>query len=186
MQSQTERDHDGLRALREREASRKVRDQVDELADAIDEDGAVTRPIPHDEELTSPREMLELDDNDARFTAIWNRIDRLILAVGRGKRDTADRITDAMGKRPPNERLTSVETRVKIIWVILAAIGTFALGSAITVAKGLYERGETDGQHEIRLQQVERELERLDHEFIDGRRHSEPPPFLQIPKGPTP
>lgn len=165
LQSQTERDLDGIRARRERQA-RPVRDQLGELEAAIG--GVVQERL--DDYVTKPHDIPDIGDvvldrynSDPAYRALWNRVDSARKDQRRSRTESANQITEAMGKRPPNERLTQAETRIKILWAIVAAIGTLAAGSAVTVAKGLYERGETDGQHEIRLQNVEHATDQLNH-----------------------
>lgn len=190
LQSQTERDLQGAAARRDRQ-SRPVhgypiaRDQVDELADALEpDDGTPEREV---DDVTKPHDIPEIGDfvleaynNDLAFRTLWDRVDSTKREMRRSKTSTDDKFLEALGKRPPNARFTALETRVKIIWAILAAVGAIAAGAAVTVAKGLYERGETDGQHEIRLQQLERNVERLEHVL-------ERPSFGQLqPKGTTP
>lgn len=196
-QTQTERDFDGLRARAERE-QRTHGDQVDDLADAIGD--ATPEAVDWDEHVTKPHDIPDIGDlvlaryqSDPAYRALWTRVDHARADMRRSRRRTADQITEAIGAKPPNERLTKIETRLKIVWAILAAVGSVAAGAAVTVAKGLYERGETDGAHEIRLQQVERaaerdsqRLERLERDLIDGRRRGDQPDrpaFLQPPKG---
>lgn len=165
-QTQDDRDREGYAARRERDA--RARDQVDELADVSDD--AVPQRARWEDERTQP----VIFDEDGRACPIElskegrflnGRIDRLKGETRRGKKSTADQIAEAMGKRPPNERLTRLETRLKIVLVVLGAIGTAALGAVVTVAQGLYSRGETDGAHEQRLLQVERELHQLEQMF---------------------
>lgn len=153
------RDEEGglLRIARERARSQPSRDQLDELEAALVERGGAPESVD-DEENTKPI-ALSLSNEAAFLNA---RIDRLKGEVKRSKTSTANRITDAMGSRPPNERLTAIETRLKIAFAILAAVGSVAAGAAVTVAKGLYERGQVDGQHEIRLQNVERAVDSIE------------------------
>ncbi len=155
-----DRDSEGYAARLERE--RKHRDQIAELEEAI------PLPLPPDQDITRPGH-LDLSE-EAEFTN--ERIDRLKRALQRAKSDTADRILKALGSRPPNERLTRIETRLKIVLLVLAAIGTAALGALVTVAQGLYHRGEEDGVMQTRVQQLEHRLEQFEQLFpFANQRH---------------
>ncbi len=64
----------------------------------------------------------------------------------------------------------ALKQRVKLIWAGLALTLSAAVGSLVTVAKGLYERGADDGAREIRLQHMEREHDRIREELRDMER----------------
>jgi len=127
------------------------RDQLAELEDAV----GVPEPRAEADD-TKPLHLTTLGELE-----IWERIDRLKDSVRRGHKDTGDQILAAMGDRPPNERLATLETRVRITSGILAAIGIIALGSVIATGTVLYQRGEAAGEVEQRLKTLE---QRADHD----------------------
>lgn len=147
------------------------------------------------DEVTSPVELLlrelteeerqyrrELDEKLGAHTSIEapaTHGDLLKLAMAfaslkkedrRARRKSADHTLEVLGEKgPPIERLSAVERKMRVVWALLAAAGTAAAGSLITVAKGLYERGADDGAARVRLERIEKDVERLERDVRMNR-----------------
>jgi hypothetical protein len=151
-------------------------------------------PDAERDEITSPVDLLarELTDaerelcdkiGEARHISPQSpaTISDLIKVLGhneradkRARRDSANRDMEIAGsKGPPLERLEKVEGRMRIVWALLCAIGTAATGSAVTVAKGLYEKGADEGALKIKLEHLERDAERLRLELKEVRERAD-------------
>jgi len=81
-----------------------------------------TKPTHIDLDVTPPETPVKV----VQFLELWDRVDRMKLDAKRSKHSTANQIMQAMGKRPPAERLARIDTKVRIIWALLA----FALTAA--------------------------------------------------------
>jgi hypothetical protein len=92
----------------------------------------------------------------------------------RSRRGSADRALEVLGEKgPPLERLAKVEGRMRIVWAVLITAATLATGSAVTVAKGLYEKGADEGALKIKLEHIERDAERLRIELKEVRERAD-------------
>ena len=152
-----------------------TQDQIDEL------EQAVGVPEFAGEENTKP---IELMSDEGAF--LNERINRVNERIRRNRTKSSNEVLDALGKRPPNERITAIETRLKIIIAILAAIGSVAIGAAITVAKGLYERGQEDGALHVRVENLERGVAELQRELGMPDRYLRQVLPFPTQKGPQP
>lgn len=140
--------------------------QLDELEAAV---GGDPSDRDEDEEVTGPQDLHELGPLTAREMELWESLNREKRANRARARKQSNQLVAAMGDRPPNERLTAIETRLKLLYAILGAIATLALGAVVTVAKGLYERGAADGAAEMRTKDLERRVEFLERGLTPDR-----------------
>lgn len=81
-----------------------------------------------DPEITKPHELLELPPTTHvtmdQYINLWHRVDRMKFDAKRNKRSTANQLLAAIGKRPPEQRMRSLERKMKIIWgLLVAALG---------------------------------------------------------------
>jgi hypothetical protein len=141
-----------------------------ELEDTDESDGAPTDDLPNDAELTGPSELI-LESPVAM--EIWRHIERVNKRGVRRHRDTGDRISQVhadAGNQHLGTRIAKVEKQLK--WwqgVALSAL-VAAAGSLVAVGKGLYERGEREGRDGMRLEQVEHAVEQNRLDIRDIRR----------------
>lgn len=102
----------------------------------------------------------------------------------RERRESANQTLQvAASKLPPLERLDTIERKVRVMWALLGAALTAAAGSAITVGKGLYERGASEGAQQYRMERLEKDVERLERELRMERRRTDYPLPVIAPKG---
>lgn len=94
------------------------------------EDIADTNEFDDKHDITKPIDLMEAAPDAAVTKAeaihLWDRIDRIKRDLHRSKRITADRILKALGRKPPSDRLNSLDFKMKIVWGMLV----IALGSA--------------------------------------------------------
>lgn len=140
--------------------------QLEDLAESL---GDGEPEHDDDGDIAGPQELNELGPLTPREAELWQSLNREKRANrARAKRQSND-LMAAMGARPPNERLAAIERRVKLFDKILVGLATLALGSVITVAKGLYERGAADGAAEMRTKDLERRVEFLERGLTPDR-----------------
>ena len=148
MQSQTERDADSFRAYKEREARQsRPRDQVDELAEAVDESDG------------TPEE--NWDEVDTGITPemeraiLQNPISRVLFAkIKHERKKRASDIMAAMGAKPPAERMSAFEKTLRRLRWIVVAIAIPAGSSTVLVGKYLMARSAAEERARIELEQL--------------------------------
>lgn len=157
-----------------------VRDQVSELEEALPQ-------AAEQEEITEPYPG-ELSAEASRLEARVNRLNkRLHNFYERAKTDSANLVLKAVGPAPDDRcmalesRMARTDTRLRILYGILAAIGVAVLGMAPSVIKGADARGHLDGEVDAHIQQLERAMQRcsdrLDRLDADRFRLTTPQPF---------
>jgi hypothetical protein len=112
------------------EVGERHRSEVFDLEEAVD-----TNEFEDHADITKPVDLMEADPDSPLTKAdgvrLWERIDRVKVDAKRTKRTTADRILRALGKRPPADRLNSLDFKMKIVWGLLIFALTGA-GAAVT------------------------------------------------------
>jgi hypothetical protein len=169
------------------ESSDEITSPVDLLArEPTDDETEMCRELVAKTSYISPQSPATISD----FIKVVKRLNDVKTEERRARRDSANRDLELAGaKGPPLERLSAIEHKMRIVWALLVAIGTAAAGSIVTVAKGLYERGEGEGAQKIRLEHFERDNERLRVELKElrervdrnGRRLDYPLPKVNPP-----
>jgi len=103
---------------------------VGEQYRSADLDDDISTDDYKDQEITKPTEALAFPPDrpvtNLQFMELWDRIDRVKMEHHRAKKKTADQILEAMGKKPPAQRLGSVEWKVRVMWGLLAAVTALA------------------------------------------------------------
>lgn len=170
MQSQTDRDLQGLEAAR-------ARARQDEESDGTVEDedpDHVTSPIDLlSRELTATQHELARDlgidleapVSFAQFVKLIERVNDVKKEERKGHREQSNRLLTAMGKRPPAEEMQRLRVKVNIMWALLLMALIAAGSSLVTVAKYLKDSGKEelqrqqlidhDADHEKRLRRLE-------------------------------
>lgn len=115
-------------------------------------------------EMTGPSDLV-MADPVAR--EIWQHVDNLFWRAAQSGRKTADHVLDIKashgGVAIDNLRndVDSLKRVVKWLIGLLIAAVTAAAGSLITVGRELYDRGAHEGGDAVRLEHVERALDRM-------------------------
>lgn len=129
MQTQTERDLQGIEA-------RRRRDQLAELEAAVS-DGA-----PDDDADDVDTGMTERIEQDPELRLLWIKVDR-------ERKRRANQIAKAMGAKPPAEVLAKITRGYKILKWVVTAIAIPVVTTTVLVIKYVYARGVTDTRAEI-------------------------------------
>lgn len=184
---------DDERASKPRPRTLSEREGVPDRTLEVDSDGT---PIATDPETTDPFDIVLRDptEREAELATVIAgvigvpsesplaaAIAKAFVRVGDVKEDgakvrkAADTAADgamavAAAKTPSLERLAAVERQIKTARWAIGVVATAALGSALTVAKGLYERGADDGALRQRIEHQDRDIDRLRLEIRDLRR----------------
>lgn len=141
-------------------------------------------------ELTGPTEQVEESEV---LTEIWSHINRAVERLDAGRRQTSNQVMElAAGSGPSavkalQDKVSAMERTVRVLVGLLIAALTAAGGSLVAVGRGLYDRGAHEGGDAIRLDHVERAVDRMrdDIRALDERmgRHSSLIPTAQQKDG---
>lgn len=185
LQSQTERDFEGLKARQERDRQPR-RDQVTDLGMAVD---GVPHELPDDWDHIDTGVVVtqELEDSirgDPRLMVLYAKIKH-----ERTRRGSA--IMEALGKKPPAERMSAFERTLRRLRWLVVAVAIPAGSSTVLVGKYLMEKSAAeerarieleqlkahDVDYEVRIRAVEdiagKNAQRID-DFFRGHRQSDP------------
>jgi len=122
------------------------------------------RPDHDPLEMTGPSDLI-MADPVAR--EIWQHIDNVFWRVNQSGRKTADHVLEVKashGGVAIEQLRNDVDALKRVVrWLIglLIAAMTAAAGSLITVGRELYDRGAHEGGDAVRLEHVERALDRM-------------------------
>lgn len=123
-------------------------------------------------ELTSPSPLVM---SDPVAMELWERIDRYMLRIEGNRRQTADHVMEikaSHGGQAIEQIRSDVDGLKRVVrWLIglLIAALTAAGGSLVAVGRGLYDRGAHEGGDAVRLDHVERAIDRISNDMRDVR-----------------
>lgn len=127
------------------------------------------------DDMTSPSSLVSRDD---ALMEIWEHIEHVFKRVDVARRQTANHVMEikaSHGGDAIDKLRGDVDALKRVVrWLIglLIAALTAAGGSLFTVARELYDRGAHEGGDAVRLEHVERAIDRIRDDMRDIVEHS--------------
>ena len=122
-------------------------------------------------DLTAPNDLIM---GDPVAEHIWAHVANVWDRIEKSHRATANRVLDLAASSGPKavddlkievgvlrDDVKMLKRDSRLLKILITAALTAAGGAVITVAKGIYERGEREGGDAVRLEHVERAIDRL-------------------------
>jgi hypothetical protein len=141
-QSQTDRDIEGLAALRDRRAR-----------EAATRDDAVPEPFEGIDTGITPR-IAEDCDLNRLYTKILKQKEDLERKMRAESQRNANLVLEVAGERPPDERFQGIEKRLRLAHWVISALVIPVVATVVLAVKYVYARGAADVRIEIEHKQL--------------------------------